>query len=132
MAYVVNVAPLTSFFIVFPGPIHNRSSPVPFLHPITSLFSPISRHQAEELRPRHRAAAPGRHGGGVGANGGPVPRGAVRPRPRPRVPHRYETSFHRIHSARSQLRGSVGNSNYSKRKVLISGLEEPKAFAHTF
>jgi len=59
------------------------------------LFHP-SCHQAEELCPRHRTAAPRWHGGGISANGGSVPWGAVRPRARPRIPHRYETIFHSL------------------------------------
>lgn len=46
--------------------------------------------QAEELCPRHWAAAPWWYGSSIGANRGSVPRGAVGPRARPGIPYRFE------------------------------------------
>lgn len=48
----------------------------------------LSFHQAEELCPRHWAAAPRWHGGGIGSNWGSVSWGTVRPCAWPRIPHR--------------------------------------------
>lgn len=68
----------------------------------------LSLHQAEELCPRHRTATPRWHGGGIGANRGSMPRGAVRPCARPRIPHRYETIFHTLaHSCEKALLSPV-------------------------
>lgn len=57
------------------------------LSSIPALLSAIN-FQAEQLCPGPGAAAAGWAGGGHGAPGEPVPRGALRPHTRPRVPHR--------------------------------------------
>lgn len=76
------------------------------LWPLSAFFF-SSKHQAEELCPRYRAAASWRNGGCICADRGSVPRGAVRPCSRPRIPHRYQSFLTR--SASSQLRTTTSS-----------------------